>query len=156
MGKLKYLNGCVIEAASSGMYDALIHQANCECAMGSGIAPKIASRWPQVRMADNSTHKKAKEKVGKFSVALVPLDNKNLFIINLYSQYLYARIRGDKVTDYEAMEHGLSALNLYLDKGSKICLPKIGSGLGGGDWNVIEKIIENTLGDLHDVTVYSI
>jgi len=29
-------------------------------------------------------------------------------------------------------------------KGMKIGLPLIGAGLAGGDWNVIEKIIERT------------
>ena len=37
-------------------------------------------------------------------------------------------------------------------KGNKIGLPLIGAGLAGGDWNVIEKIIEKELKDM-DVTI---
>lgn len=37
----------------------------------------------------------------------------------------------------------------------KIGLPKIGAGLGGGDWAVIEEIINNVF-DGYDVTVYEI
>lgn len=33
-------------------------------------------------------------------------------------------------------------------------MPKIGAGLGGGDWNIIHAIIENTA--KYDVYVYSL
>jgi len=35
----------------------------------------------------------------------------------------------------------------------KVGLPKIGAGLGGGDWSIISKIIEEELGEF-DVTIY--
>jgi O-acetyl-ADP-ribose deacetylase (regulator of RNase III) len=36
----------------------------------------------------------------------------------------------------------------------RIGLPKIGAGLARGNWNKIEKIIENTLIDMKSVTIY--
>ena len=46
--------------------------------------------------------------------------------------------------DYEALRSCLNAVAAHTD--SPVVMPKIGAGLGGGDWTVIEKIIDETLG----------
>lgn len=54
---------------------------------------------------------------------------------------------GDKSpVDYAAIEMCMKKIN-HLFKGRHIGLPKIGSGLAGGDWDRIEKIIANSLKD---------
>ena len=40
-------------------------------------------------------------------------------------------------------------------KDKKIGMPKIGAGLGGGDWNIIKEIIEEELNGI-DVTIVSL
>jgi len=57
----------------------------------------------------------------------------------------------EKPFDYEALTLCMRKIN-HQYKGNKIGLPLIGAGLAGGDWNVIEKIIEKELKDM-DVTI---
>jgi O-acetyl-ADP-ribose deacetylase (regulator of RNase III) len=38
--------------------------------------------------------------------------------------------------------------------GDKVAMPKIGAGLAGGDWNVIEKIIEEECKGVQPVVYY--
>jgi O-acetyl-ADP-ribose deacetylase (regulator of RNase III) len=47
---------------------------------------------------------------------------------------------------YEALRNALSQVaEVAKKRGMAVQMPKIGSGLAGGDWNIIEKIIEETL-----------
>jgi O-acetyl-ADP-ribose deacetylase (regulator of RNase III) len=74
---------------------------------------------------------------------------KDLIVVNAYTQYMYGRNHadGDKSpVDYAAIEMCMKKIN-HLFKGKRIGLPKIGSGLAGGDWNRIEKIIATSLKD---------
>ena len=58
-----------------------------------------------------------------------------------------------QITSYDAFWECLNRLKNGLQKGSRIGFPKnIGCGLGGANWNVIEKMIEEVLGQ--DFTVY--
>jgi O-acetyl-ADP-ribose deacetylase (regulator of RNase III) len=74
---------------------------------------------------------------------------KDLIVVNAYTQYMYGRNHtdGDKSpVDYAAIELCMKKIN-HQFKGKHIGLPKIGSGLAGGDWNRIEKIIATSLKD---------
>ena len=46
---------------------------------------------------------------------------------------------------------GKNELHQYYDT---IVFPKIGAGLGNGDWNKIEKIIDKTVGDKYETYLY--
>lgn len=39
---------------------------------------------------------------------------------------------------------------------NELAIPKIGCGLAGGNWNIVEKIINEVTGDKLDVYVYYI
>ena len=75
-------------------------------------------------------------------------------VVNAYTQYSYGRNHSDgvdKPIDYEALTLCLRKMN-HNFKNLKIGLPKIGSGLAGGEWEKIEKIIQKELRDC-DITV---
>lgn len=161
MSKLKYKVSCLIEAAKSGEVDVIAHQCNCFCTMGSGIAPLIKKNFPEAWEADKATKKGDVQKLGSFSKGLsFKYGDKGfpLFIYNLYGQYGYGkRKEGGTDTDYHALESSLIAMTKELRQAKelKIGLPKLGAGLGGGDWNLISQIIESVLCDQgFDVTIY--
>jgi O-acetyl-ADP-ribose deacetylase (regulator of RNase III) len=142
---MKTIKGDLIQAGINGDVDLIIHQCNCFCTMKSGIAPKIAKAFPWAKEADDGTIIGDRRKLGRYSVGMgLPI------IINLYGQYDWrGRSSGKVETDYEALEEGLRRLALDLAvinfKG-KIGIPKIGCGLGGGDWSIVKAIIEDKLG----------
>jgi len=119
--------------------DGIIHQANCMHIMGGGIALRIRNKWPEAYEADLKTPKSDPKKLGTFSVAVLP---SNFHIYNLYSQF---NIGFGRMTNYEAVATGLSAIKYHAaNAGLKtLGLPKfMGCKLGGGDYRIVRAIIE--------------
>lgn len=152
---IQYKDGDVVEAAKNKEIDILIHGCNCFNTMGSGVAKAIGAEWPQAYEEDCTTIKGSKSKLGSFSFVEIP---NGPTIINAYTQFNYNR-KNEHIDlfEYAAFEKILNKIAyLYLpNKFNRIGMPKIGSGLAGGSWNKIEKIIQNTLKDF-DVTIYEL
>lgn len=136
--QLSYKVKSLIDGFEDGEVNVIAHQANCFHKMGSGIAPLIAAKWPAVRKADNKTEKGNHRKLGSFSRAYVG----HGFVYNLYGQFYPGRN-----TDYYALRQAMQAMSADLIglEGIKIGLPKIGCGIGGGDWNIVSEIISTEL-----------
>lgn len=148
---IKYIEGDLLDESYN--FNVIIHGCNCFNTIGSGVAKALADKYPEVRQADNLTEKGSEEKLGTISVAAVTLGENPLFIVNAYTQYNYGRQKNQYVS-YDAIKSSLEQVKNVILKGNnyKVGMPKIGAKRGGGDWNVIKKIIENTLSD-YDVTV---
>tara|TARA_Y100000588_G_C13812064_1_gene735569 strand:+ start:453 stop:686 length:234 start_codon:yes stop_codon:yes gene_type:complete len=59
--------------------------------------------------------------------------------------------------DYDSLILCLKNVNEYaLENNMEIHMPKIGTGLGGGDWNIIEEIIINTINSKINIYVYEL
>lgn len=118
----------------------IVHFCNCLGAMG-GLAGAIASKWPIVK---ESYLKYLKEKesnvfaIGGIDIVRV---EKPLWVINAFTQYDFGSGRR---TEYSAVINALEKVRreaISLD----IYLPyMVGCGLGGGDWSIVQKIIEKT------------
>lgn len=150
---MKYKKGDLIKAALDGEVDVIAHQCNCFNNMGAGIAPQIAKAFWKAEDVDSRSKKGDTSKLGDFTVAI----QHNVIIFNLYGQYRYGR--GGPHTDYKALEKSLIRMKNWLGedhkKEYKIGFPKIGCGLGGGDWSIVEKMIDDIF-DGWDVTVYEL
>jgi len=148
---MKELTGDLLKFAEEGYFDLIVHGCNCFNTMGSGIAKSIKNRWAAAYYADFDTIKGDIKKLGNYSYADVSISSGSLRIINAYTQY---DLGTQKVQiDYEALTLVLRKLNkLYPIQ--RIGLPKIGSGLAGGDWNRIKDIIKTELKDMRVTLVY--
>ena len=152
---LNYKVGDLCLAAIGAEVNVIAHQCNCFCRMRNGVAKEIAKLFPDAQAADNQTPEGSERKLGYWSLGI----GKNCFghavwIFNLYGQYYYGTDK--QQTDYKYLELALRrmAKRMYLMRGAaKIGLPKIGAGLGGGDWGIISSIIEREL-KAFDVTIY--
>lgn len=138
---VEYHYGDIFEAP----IDILVHQCNCHCTMGAGIAKEIKKRFPEAYKADCMTKKGDRSKLGTTSYAWVSRQREGVrisYVFNLYSQFNYSG-PGIK-TDYEAMKKGLQSMkNSIANTKLTIGIPyKIGCGLGGGDWETVENIIK--------------
>lgn len=77
-----------------------------------------------------------------------------LTVVNAYTQYRYGRNHADgdiAPVDLSAIVMCMKKIN-HIFKGKHIGLPKIGSGLGGGNWETIEQLVKTQLKDC-DVTI---
>lgn len=121
--------------------DIIVHQCNCFNTWGAGLAKQMKQRYPRAYESDLCTQRGDIRKLGQFTVSYAD-DGK--LIINLYGQFRYGR-KG-VFTEEKAVYDGLVRLDDFLRaleaQGQTIGFPHgMGAGLGGGDWNKIEKII---------------
>lgn len=148
---MEYKRGCLIEAAKNKEIDAIAHCCNCFNTMKSGIAFQIAKAFPEAEDVDNDTKKGS---WGKFGQTSHTYSYPGILIFNLYGQYKYYP-RHIRHLHYDALERSLTQMAGWCKRyGVKtIGLPKVGSDLAGGDWEVIKPIISKTLKDFN-VTIY--
>ncbi len=138
---MKVMEGDLISLAEEGIFDVIIHGCNCLCTMGSGIAKTIKNKYPQAYKVDCETTKGDKEKLGSYSA--ITVGHQSVFVVvNAYTQYSYSR--KDIDVDYDAVRKVFALIKQDF-AGKRIGYPLIGAGLAGGDWNVIEAIIQQEL-----------
>jgi O-acetyl-ADP-ribose deacetylase (regulator of RNase III) len=136
--------------------DAFGHGCNCQSTMGSGVAKAVRAKYPEMyHEADCKSMFSKEEKLGKYTFQLLP---NNKIGYNIYSQFDYkGRNVGKMDLDYGALENGLMGVCLDLsNRGLKtLALPLIGCGLAGGNWNIVEGIL-NRISEttLIDICVY--
>lgn len=163
---ITYKVGDLIAAATdpANDYVTVAHCCNCFNTMKSGIAPQIAKAFPEAEQIDKLTTRGGREKLGDFTHAWS--ENNNVLVYNLYGQYgFFGRREGKMDLDYHALESSLTKMAYSLHakcrmmdmvpKEINVFLPKIGAGLAGGDWKIIEPMIENALGAFN-VTVFTL
>lgn len=118
----------------------IVHQVNCLGAFGAGFARYLSSISPRIA-SDYKMHvAKYKDKrmlLGTFHETYV---NSHLSIIHIFSQYGYGR--GKCQTDYDAMRNALKEFRKEYPQVQCICPYLMGCGLAGGDWKIVEKILE--------------
>lgn len=137
--------GNIINEINHGEANVFIHGCNCFHTMGSGVARQLADNFPQVLEIDRSTKYGDEKKLGTFSVAVLP---NGKCIVNAYTQYGYGRNK--RHVDYEAVRNAFGRISEVFDGDEfadpwVFCYPKIGAGLGGGDWETIARIIDHEL-----------
>jgi len=153
------IKGNLIDLAEAGRFDVIVHGCNCFHAMGAGIAKEISTRYPQALEADRTlTGKGDKGKLGTYSFVHVgDMYGINFFIINAYTQYYYGRPKKNTgpLADYIAIECVFRSIAKdFAHISPRIGYPRIGAGLAGGDWNIIEGIIKHQLSGMkHNLVI---
>jgi O-acetyl-ADP-ribose deacetylase (regulator of RNase III) len=145
---IKYINGDLFQADEQ----VLIHGCNCFHCMGGGVAYYVNKYYPEAFKADCATSLGEKSKLGTYSLCETEnvFTKKPLKIVNAYTQYKTSS--SQDVFEYDAFKTVLESIKIDFI-GESICMPKIGAGLAGGDWNRIEHIINKVFnGD--EIVVY--
>lgn len=146
------IQGDLFEHAKSGY---LIHGCNAQGVMGSGVARIVKEKWPHVFEEYHNWHEAGVQisstmELGKFQAVEA---EKGLVVLNAITQDLFGTYQ--RQVDYDAVARIFESLVRYLPDGATLYMPMIGAGLGGGNWNIIKTIIQETLNekDVH-VKVY--
>jgi O-acetyl-ADP-ribose deacetylase (regulator of RNase III) len=160
MKKLIYKEGNLLLAKD---VEVISHQANCQNTFGSGIARTIREMYPAAYEADCSAARAKVNTLGRFSVGYIPADNNPSSIsriYNLYGQNLFGK--GTRQTNYDAlysalegMAHDLTENDMDLPVPSVGFPYQMGSFRGGGNWDIVSRLIEVAFDDYpNDVIVY--
>jgi len=124
----------------------IVHQVNCQKKMGAGLALQIRNKYPKVYQSYLKHN---------FSLGQIQLVNvaPRLYICNLAGQDRYGYDK--RYTNYNAIKIGLIKLNMIAHKQKlPVYIPRgMGCGLAGGDWNIVKKIIEETLTECEFIIV---
>lgn len=150
-----YRTGDVLDVAEG----IIVHGCNCQGVMGAGIALRVKELFPTAYKAYVNAYNSGEMKPGDITLAEVA---PNKIIVNAVTQNYYGRIAGVRYVSYDAIalcfEKVYALARSYEDSRNKklpILFPKIGAGLGGGDWRVIEAIIDQAVPDSFHKVCYT-
>lgn len=133
----------------------IVHGCNAQGVMGSGVALAVKKKYISVY----EDYRKRYETTGLELGAAYPVTvtENELVMWNAITQNLYGV--GVRQVSYDAIQTCFEHINTIVGQyegcfPTEIHLPFIGAGLGGGRWNIIKAIIEDTVN--YPVTVWSI
>jgi O-acetyl-ADP-ribose deacetylase (regulator of RNase III) len=145
---VKYKKGDVLKAEE----DIIAHGVNCMGGFGSGVAGQIAKLYPRAKQYYFLKFNNKGWLPGEVEF-ISQYDDK--IIANCATQGHYLP-RGVCHADYSAIEYAMNQVKKYAqDHKLSIAAPKIGAGLAGGDWNIIEPILNKVFQD-YDIAIYEL
>jgi len=142
----------------------IVHGCNAAGGFGSGFAGQVAKKYPEVRdcyVRDYFEHIYSNQDKTQFLGQWVSCRTKDdRTIINLITQEKYGPPELGPYVSYPAIYKGLTNIMRYyydLERPNHniIAMPKIGAGLAGGNWEIIEKIINDVSGNF-EIRVYTL
>ena len=145
---INYVKGSALNPiGNSKSFKYIVHICNNKGGWGKGFVNAISKEWkcPEYAYRELAKNNNNDIPLGKIQIVRV---EPNVFIVNMIAQNGYKSILNPVPVDYNALEKCLSVLSKHFtthkskDIINTVHMPRIGCGLGGGDWNVIEKIIE--------------
>lgn len=147
---IKYVTGNLLEAEEN----LIGHQVNAQGVMGAGLAKQIRSKYPNVYddyMAFCKMNPDKNTLMGHTQFIEVGNDK---YVASLFGQLNYGRQKM-LYTHYPSLKETLTELRDVADEhGLSVALPfGLGCGLAGGDWEIVNKIIEEAF-DGYEVTIY--
>lgn len=144
--KIIYKEGDVCKAVE----DIIAHGCNAQGKMGSGVAKAIRAKFPEAYAAY------IEEDELELGTVITAFSNDKI-IANCITQEFYGN-DGRLYADYDAIRRCMRELHAILKEPKgfgaanlTVAMPKIGAGLAGGDWTIIEKIIEEEFTDVEPV-----
>jgi O-acetyl-ADP-ribose deacetylase (regulator of RNase III) len=131
--KIIYRTGSLLDF--KGMY--ICHSCNIKGGFKSGVAGVIRKEMPEVHEAYLELFNKGGIKLGEVQWVQT---NSGKEVGNMFCQPEYG-YDGKRYVSYDAIDDAIKQINEDCAD-FKVAFPLIGAGLGGGDWNIIEMIIE--------------
>lgn len=143
---INYIQGDLFDTPNG----IIAHGCNCKGVMGSGVARIVRDKYPKAYNAYIERYEYDDLWLGEIQAVL---QDDGKYIVNCMTQNGFMP-RDICHADYEAIEKCMWRLKKFaMEKSLSVAIPKIGAGLAGGDWAIIEKILEEVFSD-YDITVY--
>lgn len=128
----------------------IVHGCNAQGVMGSGVALAVKRKFPGAFTTYLAQYTQGGLELG---VAYPYQDNNELIIWNAITQDNFGY--GLRQVSYDAVETCFAQINWHIKEGgvdndkftqpNEVHIPMIGAARGGGNWEIIREIIEQTM-----------
>lgn len=156
MEKIKYLKGDATRPEGNGN-KIIVHICNDIGGWGKGFVMAISNRWQEPERQYRDWFKsKTNFELGEIQFVKV---EENLWIANMIAQHKINKDQnGNAPIRYEALREGLNkVVEFALSNNASVHMPRIGCGLAGGKWEIVEPILVETLCQNNiEITVYDV
>ncbi|WP_327678329.1 Appr-1-p processing protein [Kitasatospora sp. NBC_00458] len=153
---IRYLRGDATAPQGKGV-KVIAHVCNDLGGWGKGFVLALSRRWPEPEQAFRRWHReRAGNDFGLGSVQVLQVEP-HLWVANMVGQRGIRTGRSTGVpVRYEAIDTALAALGgQAAGLGASVHMPRIGCGLAGGRWELVEPLVTARLVDRGiPVTVY--
>ena len=140
----------------------IAHGCNARGVMGAGIAKAVRAAYPGAYQV----YRDKFEREGLVLGEIVPWTSPSRVVLNCITQENFGRAAGVRYVDYGAVRHcmrriensarkHLAAASGVFHEDPGVAMSRIGSSLGGGDWDEIRAIIEEEITSI-EVFVYTL
>ncbi len=156
---IKYIKGDITNPIREPNKRIIIPHVCNNCGkFARGIALAISKKWIEAKIHYECWYQ-GKEVYPKFElgqIQSVEICKEDIWIVNMIAQDGLISKYNKRPVKYNHLKKCLKQVG-YLGRLHKasVHMAKIGSGLGGGNWDFIECIIQETLNDL-DVVIYEL
>lgn len=158
MTDLIYVSGNILKAPQR----IIGHGCNARGVMGKGVAAEIKKVYPDAYQVYREKFEREGLELGE----VIPWVGDTRIILNLITQETYGHTAGVVYVDYNAVRMCMQRIEKAAQRHQanrsgpfsdypEIALPRIGSGYGGGEWDVIAEIITAEIKSV-GVTIYSL
>jgi len=136
----------------------IVHVCNDIGKWGAGFTKELSKKWKTPELMYKSFILKNKPGIHNLGKNILVKVEENIYVVNMICQHNVRNLNNSIPLKYNYLEKCLNKLAGYIEENKfpsnvSIHMPKIGSGLAGGDWNKIEGIIRKTL-DKFKVNIY--
>lgn len=145
MTAIHYLQGDATSPQAKGN-KIIAHICNDLGGWGKGFVLAVSRRWPEPEAAYRRWHReRAANDFGLGAVQFVQVEP-YIWIANMIGQRgMKTGSKGPPIR-YEAVDECLGKLGAFAgEKAASVHMPRIGCGLAGGRWELIEPLIESRL-----------
>lgn len=121
----------------------ICHICNDQGGWGAGFVLALSKKWTEPEEHYRKDMKNHKLRLGDVQMITV---EKDILVANLIAQHGYRSKKNPVPVSYVSLSECLGEVAKWASSLlASVHMPRIGCGLGGGDWNLIEKIIQEEL-----------
>lgn len=143
--KIKYVRGDATAPRADGNYRIITHIVNNQTPNWGGMfAGAVKRKFPAAQTDFQDWAIKERSNLGLGNIHFVEVAH-SLGVVTMISQQGYGNSKKPRLR-YAALKVCLDKLATFANtKQASIHMPRIGSGQAGGDWRIIEELIEDSL-----------
>jgi O-acetyl-ADP-ribose deacetylase (regulator of RNase III) len=134
----------------------IVHVVNDRGGWGKGFVLALSRRYPAAEQACRQWAAGGTPDAPEFRLGAVQFVEvvPQLWVANVLAQQGFKSAENPVPLDYAALETGLRAVRVFAEQHSAaVHMPRIGSGLAGGSWERVARIVEECVQGT-SVTVY--